>query len=99
MAVGLKSKVFTHIGKVNKWKKAEVIAYVGYCFQEHKERSKIKWKINIEILTEKFGVDKKLIDEGLRSKTLGKPTWKKKKKKKKRKTVSTKKRPTKKRRK
>lgn len=96
--VGLKRKTFAHIGKVNKWKPDEVKAYVGFCFQEHKERSKIKWNLNVGILTEKFGVKKTLIDEGLRKKTLGQPTWKRKKKKKvvKKKKTARKKRPTKK---
>jgi hypothetical protein len=96
--VGLKKKVFAHIGKVNKWDKKLVEAYVGACFQAHKERSKIKWKINVGVLTEKFGVKKTLIDEGLRKKTLGQPTWKRKKKKKKKivkKKSVAKKRPTK----
>ena len=83
IAVGLKKKVFEHIAKVNKWTLAEVKAYVGFCFQEHKQRSKIKWTLNVKILNEKLGVDENLIEEGLRSKTLGKPTWKRKKKKKK----------------
>ena len=98
--VGLKKKVYAHIGKVNKWDKKLVEAYIGACFQEHKERSKIKWKVNIGILTEKFGVKKDLIDAGLRKKTLGQPTWKRKKKKKKKvvkkKVTARKKRPTKK---
>jgi len=94
--VGLKTKVFAHIAKVNKWDKKTVELYVGSCFQEHKERSKIKWKINVGILTEKFGVKKSLITEGLRKKTLGKAPWKRKKKRKKRKVVAKRKRPTKK---
>lgn len=83
IAIGKKKEVYNHLAKVNKWDKTLVEAYIGACFQEHKERSKIKWKINIRILTEKHGVSKDLIDEGLRSKTLGQPTWKRKKKKKK----------------
>jgi hypothetical protein len=91
IAIGKKKEAYEHIAKVNKWKKEDVEKYIGFCFQEHKERSKIKWKLNVGILTEKLGVDKELIDEGLRSKTLGKPTWKRKKKK--RKVLSAKKRP------
>jgi hypothetical protein len=41
-------------------------------------------------------VDKALIDEGLRSKTLGQPTWKRKKKKVKKKKKVVARRPTKK---
>lgn len=92
--VGLKKKVYAHLAKVNKWKADEVEAYIGFCFQEHKERSKIKWTLNVKILNEKLGVDENLIEEGLRSKTLGNPTWKRKKKKKK--VVAKKKRPLKK---
>jgi 5-methylcytosine-specific restriction endonuclease McrA len=84
IAIGKKKQAYAHIAKVNKWDKSEVELYIGSCFQEHKERSKIKWKLNLRILTEKFAVKKSLIDEGLRKKTLGQPTWKRKKKKKKR---------------
>ena len=83
IAIGKKKEAYAHMKKVNKFTKDMIDAYIGYCFQEQKERSKIKWKLNLLILVEKLGVDKKLIDEGLRSKTLGKPTWKRKKKKKK----------------
>jgi 5-methylcytosine-specific restriction endonuclease McrA len=97
IAIGKKKEAYAHIAKVNKWKKEDVEKYVGFCFQEHKERSKIKWKLNVKILNEKLGVDRNLIDEGLRSKTLGKPTWKRKKKKKNKGKVKAKrKRPTKK---
>jgi 5-methylcytosine-specific restriction endonuclease McrA len=98
IAIGKKKQAYAHIAKVNKWDKAMVEAYIGSCFQEHKERSKIKWKLNIGILTEKHGVKKTLIDAGLRKKTLGQPTWKRKKKRKKakKKVVARKKRPTKK---
>ena len=96
--VGLKKKVLDHIAKVNKWDKKTTELYVGACFQEHKERSKIKWELNVGILTEKFDVKKTLIDEGLRKKTLGQPTWKRKKRKKKKRKITAKnrKRPTKK---
>lgn len=83
IAMGYKGKIFKHIATVNKWDLNLVEAYVGACFQEHKERSKIKWKLNIGILTKKFGVDKDLITENLRTKKSLKPTWKKKKKRKK----------------
>lgn len=89
IAMGYKGKIFKHIATVNKWDLNLVEAYVGACFQEHKERSKIKWKLNIGILTKKFGVDKDLITENLRTKKSLKPTWKKKKKKKRKKKTST----------
>ena len=80
---GKKNILYKHIAKVNKWTKVETENYVGFCFQEHKERSKIDWVVNVSILTSKFGVDENLIEEGLRKPCLGKPTWKKKKRKKK----------------
>lgn len=96
IAIGKKKQAYQHLAKINKWKKDDVENYIGFCFQEHKERSKIKWKLNLSILTEKLKVNENLIDEGLRKKNLGKPTWKKKKKKT-LKITSKKKRPTKKR--
>jgi hypothetical protein len=80
IAMGYKGKIFKHMATINKWDLTTVEAYVGTCFQEHKERSKIKWKLNIRVLTEKYGVDKDLIEEGLRTKKNLKPTWKRKKK-------------------
>jgi hypothetical protein len=93
IAIGKGKVAFKHIAKVNKWDLSVVEAYVGSCFQEHKERSKIKWELNLRVLTERLGVDKKLIDEGLRKKTLGKPTWKSKKRRKKKKVSARKKIP------
>jgi len=97
-AIGKHKVAYKHLAKVNKWDEKTTEAYVGACFQDHKERSKIKWELNIAILTEKFKVDKKLIDKGLRNKTLGQPTWKsqwKKKKARKKRAAAKKKRPTK----
>jgi hypothetical protein len=85
-----KTEMFKHMMKVNKWTKDIVEAYVGACFQDHKERSKIKWKLDIRILSEKYGVDKTLITEYITPKKVTKPKWKSKKRKKK-KTVSKKK--------
>ena len=52
IAMGYKTKIFKHIADVNKWDLKLVEAYVGACFQEHKERSKIKWTLNVKILNE-----------------------------------------------
>lgn len=82
IAIGKGKEIFAHIAKVNKWTLKEVELYIGSCFQEQKERSKIKWKLNLRILVEKYGVDKKLVTEDLRTKASLKPTWKRKKKKK-----------------
>jgi hypothetical protein len=90
LAMKRKTEMFKHMMKVNKWTKDIVEAYVGACFQDHKERSKIKWKLDIRILSEKYGVDKTLITEYITPKKVTKPKWKSKKRKKK-KTVSKKK--------
>lgn len=84
MKVGLRKKVIAHMMKVNNWTEKETLTYIGYAFQEHKLRSKIKWKINLSVLTEKYGVKKTLINESMRKKPkINKNlTYKKKKKKK-----------------
>ena len=46
LAMKRKKEMFGHMAKVNKWTLDIVEAYVGACFQEHKERSKIKWKLD-----------------------------------------------------
>tara|TARA_R110000796_G_scaffold11198_4_gene37357 strand:- start:5301 stop:5900 length:600 start_codon:yes stop_codon:yes gene_type:complete len=83
IAIGKGKEIFKHIAKVNRWTLTEVEQYVGACFQEHKERSKLKWSLNIKILIEKYGVDKNLITEDMRPKTPVAPPWKSKWKKKK----------------
>jgi hypothetical protein len=55
-------------------------AYVGACFQEHKERSKVKLELNIRILVEKYGVEKTIIDRRAWDKKTLQPTWKSKRK-------------------
>jgi hypothetical protein len=80
IAIGKGKEIFKHIEVVNKWDAKTVEAYVGACFQEHKERSKVKWELNIRILVEKYGVEKTIIDEGLRTKKTLQPTRKSKKK-------------------
>lgn len=90
IAIGKKTTIFKHIAKINKWTTKMVENYVGACFQEHKLRSKIKWKLNINVLTEKYGVNKSLINEDLRTKESLKPTWKSKRKKKKKKKIISK---------
>jgi len=83
IAIGKGKEIYKHIATVNKWDSKMVEAYVGSCFQDHKERSKIKWDLNIKILVEKYGIDTTIIAEGLRTKKSLKPTWKSKRKKKK----------------
>jgi len=88
IAIGKKTEAYNHIAKVNKWDMETVEKYVGMSFQEHKERSKIKWQINLRILTEKYGVDEKLITEGQAKKLPKLPPWKAALKKKKAKKKS-----------
>lgn len=93
IAIGKGKDIFNHIAKVNKWDLKIVEAYVGASFQEHKERSKIKWDVNIRILTEKYGVSKDLITEGQAKKLPKLPPWKAALKKKKGKAKKKPKRP------
>jgi hypothetical protein len=87
LAMKRKKEMFTHMMKVNKWDMAITEAYVGACFQDHKERSKIKWKLDLKILGVKYGVDKKLITEYIIPKKVVRPKWKAKRRKKKKSSV------------
>ena len=90
IAIGKKKMIFNHIAKVNKWTLNEVENYVGASFQEHKIKSKVKWKINLRILIEKYDVNEKLINEGLKKKLPKTPPWKANWKKKKKKLIKRK---------
>ena len=83
LAMKRKTEIFNHMMRINKWTKETIELYVGSCFQDHKERSKIKWIIDIRILGEKYGVDKTLIKENITPKKNLIPAWKAKRKKKK----------------
>jgi len=87
IAMGRSKLIFEHIARVNKWDMETVEKYVGACFQDHKERSKLKWNLNVRVLTEKYNVPKKLIDESLRTRKPIKPTWKAKRRTKKKKMI------------
>jgi hypothetical protein len=77
-----------HFMKINKVDGVTMERYIGAMFQEHIQRSKIKWELNIRILTEKYKVSKELISEKY-VKVVGKVSkWKKGK------TPTKKKRPT-----
>lgn len=93
IAIGKGKDIFQHIAKVNKWTLLTVENYIGACFQEHKERSKIKWTLNFSVLIEKYNVEKTLIDENLTKKLPKTPPWKAKLKKKKKANKKMPKRP------
>lgn len=86
-AVGKQAEAFSHIEKVNKWNHKQVIDYIVECFIEHKKKSKINWKLDLNILKEEFGVGKLEVANGATKRNASKkPFWRKKKK-----TMSTKK--------
>lgn len=95
MKVGLAKVVTEHLRKVNGWTKQEAEAYIGYSFQEHALRSKQQWKINLSVLTEKYGVKKTLLSESMKKKPKKKAKRLIYKKRKSKKVISKKKRPSK----
>lgn len=62
--IGKQNEAFSQLEKVNKWDHKEVVDYVAEAFIIHRWRSNWEWKLDIKILTEVYGVDKKLIKEG-----------------------------------
>ena len=48
---------------VNDWNHKEAVTYLAEIYRLQKERSKKKWKLDIQILNEKYGVEKNLITE------------------------------------
>lgn len=80
-AIGKQAEAFTHIEKINGWNHKEVVNYLAYCFIEHKSKSKINWKLDLNILREEFGVGKLEVSKGnAKRATTKKPFWRKKKK-------------------
>jgi hypothetical protein len=59
--IGQQAVAFKHMEEVNGWTHKEVVDYVAQAFLEHRWRSGFEWKLNVGILTEQYGVDKKLI--------------------------------------
>jgi hypothetical protein len=68
MKVGVGKQAMAQLMKVNKMTKKEAEAYVGYAFQEHRLRSLKEWKINLNVLTTKYGVKKSLLTEAQKKK-------------------------------
>jgi hypothetical protein len=61
--IGLQRVAFKHLEKVNGWNHREVVDYVAASFIIHRHRSQFEWKLDVNILEEQFGVDKKLVTE------------------------------------
>ena len=59
--IGKQAEAFAHLEKVNGWDHKQVVDYVAESFAKHSERSKHQWKLNVKMLTETYGVDKKLL--------------------------------------
>jgi len=59
--IGKQAVAFKHLEEVNGWDHKQVVEYVAHAFLEHRWRSNFEWKLNVGILTEQYGVDKKLI--------------------------------------
>ena len=63
-AIGKQAEAFKHMEDVNNWTHKECIDHAAESFDVWLERSKHKWKLDINILNEKYDVPKKLITEG-----------------------------------
>lgn len=62
--IGKQAEAFKHLEIVNGWNHKEVVDYVAEAFITHRWRSNFDWVLDINTLTEQYGVDKKLIKEG-----------------------------------
>lgn len=62
--IGKQHVAFKHLEEVNGWNHKEVVDYVAESFIIHRWRSNWEWTLDIGMLTEVYGVDKKLIKEG-----------------------------------
>jgi hypothetical protein len=62
-AIGQQDVVMKHLETVNGWNHKQAAKYLAEVFNTHNERSSCKWSLDIQILTEKHQVDKKLITE------------------------------------
>jgi len=61
--IGKQAEAFKHLEKVNGWNHKEVVDYVAESFLKHRWRSNWDWTLDIKMLTEVYGVKKKLIKE------------------------------------
>jgi len=62
--IGRQPQAFKHLELVNGWDHKQVVNYVAESFLIHRWRSNFEWKLDINMLTEVYGVEKKLIKEG-----------------------------------
>lgn len=60
-AIGKQAEVLKHMEVVNGWDHKETVTYIAECFDVYTKRSKENWKLDIGILNEEYGVEKKLI--------------------------------------
>lgn len=75
--LGMQDIALTHMQEVNGWTHKQVVDYLAESFAIHSLRSKHEWTLNIDLLAEDYGVDKKLITEAKKKKKVA-PPWKKK---------------------
>ena len=59
--IGRQAVAFKHMELVNGWAHKQVVTYVAEVFLKHRWRSQFQWKLDVGILTEQYGVKKKLI--------------------------------------
>jgi hypothetical protein len=79
-AIGQQANAFKHMEKVNNWTHKECLSHLAESMQTYKKRSKKKWKINLDVLSSKYGVPTKIITEANNKERVTKIKFKKKKK-------------------
>ena len=62
-AIGWQDKALTHLENVNEWSHKETVEYLAEVYETQKQRSKCKWKLDVSVLGEVYGVREKLITE------------------------------------
>lgn len=65
--IGKQDVAMAHLEKVNKWTHKQAVTYLAEVFAVHSKRSMYKWKLDVQILHEQYGVEKKLITEAQKS--------------------------------
>lgn len=63
-AIGKQAKAFKRLEIINKWTHKECLDHLALSMSEYLYRSQFKWKLDLSILEEEYGIDKKLITEG-----------------------------------
>lgn len=62
-AIGKQDVAMKHLEEVNGWNHKQAVDYLAEVFAKHDERSKCKWSLDIQILSEKYEIEQKLITE------------------------------------